>query len=290
MKKFLILFLLLPFVSNSQQDPYFVTDGFGALWNNPASFGAKNKFAINTLGRLQWVGLGSGPRLIMVNSEFGVDFSEFQFNNVAGKIGIGANFIAAEAGGFKEQIFQVPLNYQFKIDETYLSLGISTGFRRIDFTDIIWVSPQSPEDPLIPTQAQAVFQLDAGMYWYSDKFHVGISTTQFTSPRYDDINFQSARHYYLHGGYRFSLGEHFIFPQLQFKTDGTGLAFWNMNYFQFKEDIFSVGAGFGTNQILTGASFRFKFVKLAYNYGYDLSPLSNYTRGSHELRLSFAWK
>jgi type IX secretion system PorP/SprF family membrane protein len=291
MIKFLFFIIVfLPSVSQAQQDPYFVTDGLGALWNNPASFGAKNKVAVNTVGRLQWVGLDDPSKLLMTNADFSISLNQKGESSTANKIGFGINFIGLEFAGFKEQIFQLPINYQFKIKETYLSVGLSAGFRRLDFTGVFWIPPQTQEDSLIPVHAQTAFHLDAGIYWYNDKFNIGLSSTQLTAPRYEAISFQSVRHYYLQGGYRFSLFDHYFYPQVQLKTDGAILAFWSMNYFQFKDDVFSVGAGFGGGHVLFAVSGKYKIARLAYNMGINKSPLSSFSTFSHELRLTFAWK
>ena len=69
------------------------------------------------------------------------------------------------------------------------------------------------------------------------------------------------------------------------------MGLWNLNYFQFKEDLFSVGLGISAGRdVLFAATYRYKFFKIAYNFDLNTGPLSNYTAGSHELRLSFAWK
>ena len=283
MKKFLIFFLLLPIVGNSQQDPYFVSEGFGALWNNPASFGAKYKLAANTVGRLHWLGIDGAPRSFMANAEANFDFQVSQQALIRGKLGGGIVFVAERIGGRDEIIFQVPINYHIPIKETYLSLGIAPGFRNTNLSNGLPSPPINPNTPV--NGAGTIFKLDAGAYWYSNRFHLGLSSTQVTRPHKGN---QGVRHYYLHGGYRFKIGEHYLFPQVQFLANSSGLGFYNLNYFQFKNDIFSVGLGVSAGRdILFAATYRYKSFKIAYNFDLNTGPLSSYTVGSHEFRLSY---
>ncbi|MFT4603037.1 MAG: type IX secretion system PorP/SprF family membrane protein [Arenicella sp.] len=291
MKKIYLLLVVVISISGSlqaQQDPHFVSEGFSPFWTNPASFGSWNKFSVNTVGGLEYVGFGDPRQKLMVNAEFALPIGEKFTPNSTFQIGTGINFIATSFGGIKTKIFQVPLNYQFKIQNTTLSIGVSPGFRQLDFTYVIWVPPTDNPDPLIPIWRQSTFQLDAGVFWYGEQFYLGLSSTQITTPIYDELYFQSARHYYLQGGYRFKVGKHYIFPQLQLGFDGATFGFWNLNYFQFKEDIFSVGIGVRAGwNVLFAATARYKQFKIAYNYDLISTPFGGFSKGSHQVRLSF---
>lgn len=290
MRVLALILLMNSFVGFGQQDPFFVSDGFTPLWTNPASTGSWNKFSANLVGRLQWPGVNGAPSSAMLNSEY-----SFQLKNDH-SLNVGIDLILEEIGqgaAVKQnsQIFSVPINYSIKLKESRLAFGLSTGFRRISFSqDAPLIPPQSSTDPILPVaSAGTVFSLDAGVFWSSSKFYLGLSSTQLTAPFFPNISFNGATHYYLQAGYRFKVGQHYIFPQVNLKSDGAGLAFWNLNYFQFKEDIFSIGAGFSAGrELLLAATFRYKRFKIAYNFDLNFGPLSGYTAGSHEVRLSFA--
>lgn len=277
----LSVFLFFSVASQAQQYPVFVSEGFTSFWNNPASFGSWNKFSFNAVGSLQWVGIESAPRSIMINAEHGVDFEtqSDSWKNV--RFGYGINVIVENVGFQNNFIFTVPLNYQIKIKESFLSIGIAPGFRKLSF-DPSWVPP-SPGFTIPPSPAS--FNIDAGLFWFNEKAYAGISSTRINRPHSGS---GGVRHYYVQGGYRFKIGQHYIFPQVHIAANSASTSFWNINYFQFKEDIFSVGLGFSYgSEILFAATARYKFLKLAYNYDLVMNPLSSYTSGSHQLRLSF---
>jgi len=281
---FLSLLVLCSISTVAQQEPTFVSEGFTPLWSNPASFGSWNKLSVNAMASAKNVGLDGAPRSFMLNAEFdvvwGAKGGKREFNMPIGFI------FNADNVGFSNYIsVGVPINFQFKLSNSRLAIGLTPGYKSLKFSSD-WVPPQTIIDPLLPVQSpKCDFNLDAGIFWYSEKAYAGLSMTQLNRP---DLGFSTAIHYHLNGGYRFSIGQHYIFPQLQIKFDGATAAFWNLNYFQFKEDLFSIGIGVGGGMdLLLAATARYKQFKLAYNYDYVTGPLAEYTKGSHQIRLSF---
>jgi hypothetical protein len=131
------------------------------------------------------------------------------------------------------------------------------------------------------------FDLNAGVFWSGERHYAGFSVTNSTKPEID--GFQTARSYNVQGGYRFKIGNHYLFPMVSASTIGGFFHLRAINYFQFKEDVFSVGFGYGSKSNITlAATVRVKRVKLAYNYDIVLSRLSNSFAGSHEVRLVYA--
>ncbi len=178
MKNVFTALLVFTFASvQAQQDPNFVSEGFSPFWNNPASFGSWNRFSVNAVGSIQPNGFSQPPQRLMTNFEFAIPAGELMNTNSLFEIGGGVNFIATSHGGVRQQIFQVPLNYQIQVKNSALSFGFSPGFRRLDFSDVGWITPSPTPDPLIPDGKQATFQLDAGIFWYGERFYLGMSST-----------------------------------------------------------------------------------------------------------------
>lgn len=279
---FLIFFAV---VIQAQQEPHFVYGGFSPFWNNPASFGSWNKFSVNTAGALKSVGTGSTQKSIAINAEHCIDgiqnvdaMQNFHF-------GYGVNFIVEEIGFLRKIVIGVPINYQIKIKESFLSIGVAPGYRKLNFIPSWTPANSDPALPL-PFFSESVFNLDAGLFWYGERFYSGLSSTQITEPNFN--GYSSNRRYHFQGGYRFKIGKNYFFPQIQFAFNGASVGFWNLNYFQFKEDLFSIGLGASsTSSVMLEATARYKFFKIAYNFDWVFNPLSTYTNGSHQLRLSF---
>ena len=149
MIRIFFLLLLLPFGGYAQQESHFSTDGFSSFWQNPATSGTLDKLSFNFLGRLQWVGVESAPQTFMFNSSGRLELNQLKNKSLEDRIGVGVNLIGEQVGFQNKWVFQVPLNYQFKLGETYLSAGLSVGFRAIIMSND-WVPPQTLFDPLLP--------------------------------------------------------------------------------------------------------------------------------------------
>lgn len=289
MRIFITIILLSSMVGFAQQDPNLRSDGFSPFWTNPASYGVNNNLSTHLIGKLQWTGLEGAPKLFMTNTEAYLHVGPSQ-DNPKVKFGTGIMYTGFLIGFQKTQILKIPINIITNLGKCQLGVGVGLGFLRNGFTSN-WVPPMTTNDPLLPAaSSQSKFDMDAGIFLNHKNFYVGISSTHLFQPLFSEINFQSARHYYLQGGCRFKVGEHHIVPQVNLKADGASILFWNLNYFQFKEDIFSIGAGFGMGrELLLAATYRFKAFKIAYNFDLNFGPLSNQTSGSHELRLSLVF-
>ena len=267
--------LLLSFVfsisSLGQQDPLMRTDGFTPFWNNPASYGARNKIGVNTIGRLQWTNLLVNSNTFMMN----LDASLAIKGKVADDkhaVGVGLLYYYDGISFFDTHNFKIPLNYKVKFQHSTLSFGAGLGFMTNMLVD----------------QAVTKFDLDAGVFFNHSKYYVGFSATQLNAPFYNELNYQGARHFYLQGGYQFDLGKVKIYPQTQFRYVGGFQGGWLMNYIQFWEEKVSLGLGLGSGSIFMGA-LRLNWKQWSVNYIYEINggSLANVIGPSHELRLAF---
>lgn len=289
MKKVILLFsIVISAQAYSQQDPAFSGEGFTPYYTNPASYGSWNRFSVQTVGRLQWVGVSGAPRTLQLHVEGGgLGFRKKGVKERIFEFSAGINFMAEEIGFQRNQSLKIPLVVPVRIGETQLALGVAPGVSRLAFAPT-WIPPQTLLDSLLPTATSGVvFDLDAGLFWYNENFFVGLSATHITRPGYGSINYSTAVHYYLHGGYKFKIGEHYLFPTAQIRAAG-GFGSWDIfNYFQFKER-FAVGLGYrASDAIMIGGWIEFYHVRVGYHYDYTINPLSTYSSGSHEVRLSY---
>lgn len=283
MKNQILLLLIISVLSGnsfSQQDPLFSSDGFTPFWNNPAATGSFNKFSVNTVYRNQWPALSGNVQNLGFNVEaditFGAKGSDKRLN-----MPLGINAIFQRIGPQRIQTVNVPLSIPIKIGNSTLAFGVSAGIKNssTDWSQVTFGDP-------VPNQDGTVFDLNAGLFWYGKKHYVGISMTNATAPRIS--NYQLARHYYLQAGYKFNVGKHHIYPMINAGYVQGFSMLRAMTYFQFKEDVFSIGVGYNMrSSFVLGATVSLKKFKLAYLYDFYHSGLSFSAGNAHEVKLSY---
>ena len=285
MKRVLAIFIFSFLLScYSQEDPFLSGEGFLPLWNNPASYGTWNKFSVNTDARILWKYLSNGPETFLLNSEYKINLSDKH------KLGIGLFYLNHKFSYQRDNWFGIPLNYQFKAKKLNYSIGLSPRLLNTSFSPIP-VPPQTINDSALPMLgAGTVFSMDIGTMVYNNDFYAGISITHLVSTYFETSIFNLAPQYYLQAGYKFLFkgNKHSIFPQFSYLYDGVVHGLNTMVYYQLKDEIFSVGAGYrSTSTIPLAIASTIKKFRLAYHLDIYTGPLASYATFSHEIRLSF---
>jgi type IX secretion system PorP/SprF family membrane protein len=200
MKKIILLGLLLISLSNigqAQQDPMFTKYMFNTLIFNPAYAGSKDHMSVTLLHRDQWVGLEEGrptTQTLTVHTPI-----------KGNRIGVGGSLLHDDIGPTKDIRLSGYYAYRMSFNEgkSKLSLGVSASVNqfRADWNEInlyntvdpVFVS--SPEPQISPNAG-------AGIFYYSDKFYLGLSVPNILDTRYSGIagDAKQYRHYYLGGG------------------------------------------------------------------------------------------
>lgn len=284
MKKIALLLSILSIVSTysfSQKDLSFVSDGFSPFMNNPASTGSMNRFSTTAIYRNQWPSISNSfityALALEADTKFGFKTTDKKLN-----MPIGLNVTSNKQGFFKTQDINIPISIPIELKNSTLAFGIAPGIKNISFHEdvIIIGEPYYFEE-------STKFNLNSGLFWTGENHYVGISVTNLTEPVH--YLYQSERHYNFQAGYKFKVGQHYIYPMLNGTSDFIVSYLRTMNYFQFKEDIFSIGVGYDSQNALSFAgTVRVNNFKLAYVYYQSFSSLSNASSGSHEFRLSYA--
>lgn len=281
MKNCILLLSFVSITSFAQQDPYLASDGFTPFWNNPAATGSWNKLSLNTTYRTEWPALAGNRQTLAFNVEadamFGAKGSERALN-----MPLGFNAIFESYGAQKIQSFNLPICIPIKLGKTTLAFGAAPGLKRVNYD---W-SQITFGDPAIPNPG-TTFDLNAGLFWYGKKHYLGLSATNLNSAKIG--TYQRPRAYYLQAGYRFNVGKHHLFPMLDAAYRDGFYTLKAMTYFQFKDDMFSIGAGYSLrSSVLASATLKLKNFKIAYVYQTFISQLNNAQGNAHEVRLSYA--
>ncbi len=285
----------------AQSEPQFAQYMYNKYLFDPAYAGSAEGVDMSLLYRNQYVGLTTRP---IATEGFNVNMPV-----IAASSGIGITAIN-DMIGFQRATY-VALNYDYRKNFSWGKMGIGIGAGIIQ-SSLDGTQLQAPEgsytsgvinhnDPNLPNTLQNGIapDLSFGLYFNNDKYfagasinHITFASAKITTPAgHVDLNF--ARNLFLMGGYDFTLSKKLkLMPSAIIKTD-------------FKQVQVDLGGTFTIiDNILAGITFRgynkntidalslifgFKYRGFQFVYSYDanLSYLTNFNSGSHELSVNY---
>lgn len=277
----------------AQQQPLSTMYMWNQLIINPAYAGSRDAITASAVWREQWVGLDGAPstQVVSIHSPLPGD-----------KIGLGLTVENDNIGPSNNTGVWGDFAYRIQTSEkSKLSFGLRAGFgiyqaslRDLDNIDA--------NDPVFNKNVENNFlpNFGFGAYYYGDRGYVGISSptlieSELNSGRNPSGSAQDLhkRHFYLMGGYVFSLSQ-----------DSTGVMFKPSTVIRVVEGApvsFDVSANFLIKQKLwLGAAYRFQdavaaivsfqftdHLQAGYSYDFGTSSLRSYHNGSHEIMLTY---
>jgi type IX secretion system PorP/SprF family membrane protein len=288
------LTLFIVFLSTSlfaQQDPVYTSEGQRSFWFNPASIGTYNAYSINSVGRVRFANYEGAPKGLKLNGALKclkIGDSDNPFSTGA----VGINYRYDSFGMMKTHNISVPVNMQFKIKDTYLSVGISPGLQSIRF-DGMWILPSPGPDPVIlpiVDASQTKFDAGAGVQWYGRNFSLGFASTHLFEQEYDELGFRAARHIYINGSYEYPFNDKFALKATGVvrSVDGFSSAQAMLSGIFGSKNELTLGLGLRDRSTLMGAvTKRFNKFYVGYFVEHSNSALSNSGWFSHEVRIAF---
>ena len=269
-----LLLSIVSFAAVAQQDPVYASEGQRSFWFNPASIGTYNAYSANSVFRKQWVGVDASP----LNLEFNGAIKFLTIGNTNSPHATGATGLLYRyktVGNTNSHQVVVPLNFQYRMSNSILSIGVSPGFINREKLDI-WIPPTPVPDPeIVPTSAhQSRFTTGAGVQWYGQNFAIGIASTHLFQERFEKVNYQSIRVYYLNGMYTHSFNEKFAINGLAVvRTDSYTTAFQGLINGEFgSANKFTAGLGYRNSRTIIGALTK-RYNRLYFGYFIEYSDL-----------------
>ncbi len=271
----------------AQQDPQFSQYMFNLLALNPAYAGSADRTSLKGLSRHQWVGFEGAPVTQTLTMHAPV-FRE--------SIGIGGTVLRDSHGPITQYTFMADVAYRIFMGNSKLAFGIKGGLNLLQgrFAELI---PLEANDAVFQQNVNTKLdpQFGFGVMWYSDRHFLGLSTPKILRTEFfdtDTLTFISEpgqrAHYFLTGGYVFDLGLYHKFkPTFLVKAvQGAPLSFDLSANVLFYEK-FWLGAMYRHGDAV-GALAQYHIttdLTIGYAYDYTLTPLRNYSGGSHEVML-----
>lgn len=261
---------------------------------NPASIGSFENLNITAFYKNQWTGFDGAPEVrgLNINTPLKNKKVYLGLTVVNDIIGISnANEIAGtfayklKTGSKSRLIFgsSVSLNL---VQSNYADLHIH------DVNDPLYASNT-------PTVAMPNFKF--GAYYYRKRFYAGLAIPNILENKVivtggakgeTNFNFENI-HYYLHGGYRFTLNENtdLNVSSLIKEVQGSPVQADLNTQLLWKKKL-GIGASYrSSKELLAMLSFNFsEQFMLSYGYEFNFSELGNYSSGTHEVLLRYMYK
>ena len=300
MKRFvwlLVLMIVCAGKAQAQSEVPFSQYQMALGYYNPASAGRSGGLDVCALYRMQWMGWTNAPKTFYATANM-------PFNFMKREHGVGVVVVSDNISSlYKDLSAGLQYAYLKKIGKGKLRVGIQLGMVSRTAGDGTVITPDSTDtsgaaDEAIPNTKveKKVFDANAGIFYATDKWYVGIGAMHLFEPVIEEENLYTYinRGYNFIGGYNIRLNNPLlelqpsVFVQTNFDTyrvDVTARAVYGKKY--------SAGLSWRMNEnrladavvCLLSATFG----KIEGGYAYDI-PLSNVGRGtigSHELFVKY---
>jgi type IX secretion system PorP/SprF family membrane protein len=296
-KKLLIFFLLfgglLSHRGHAQQNPLFTQYMFNGLVINPAYTGSHESMTATAAVRSQWTGLKGSPKTEVASLHSPLRFS---------RSSAGALFMHDEVSVFNQYTAYATYAYAIPVSKNAkIALGAQAGvnFFKANLSELnILTSTGQPDPAFSQNESRVLPNLGIGAYFYSKRTYVGISAPTLINNEWNNLDAytqaRQKRHYFLSAGHVFPLGRNLKFkPNVLLKWEEGGPFQYDLNANLLIHEILWLGVSYRMDDSVDGLlelniSNR---LRLGYSYGYPISSLAEYQKGSHEIVLNYriAW-
>ena len=270
----------------AQQEVQFTHYMYNTLTVNPAYAGSKGMLNMSALMRQQWIGIDGAPvtQNFIIHSPI-----------VSKNIGVGLSFLNDKAGPIQQTSIAMDYSYSIRVNQTgKLNVGIK-GMLNFVQANLSSLKLEQLNDQTFSSNPTILApNVGLGLYYHTDKWYLGASTPKLleTSIAGNSKTIVSKlnRHYYIIGGYVFTLTEDWkLKPAFLSKLTSNAPVSLDASVEAYYKNLISLGImhrfgdSFGflcgyqiTNQFKVGASFD-----------QTISRLNNYNSGTFEMFLSY---
>ncbi len=296
MKRVLYILLIILFITiagriRGQQTYMFTQYYFNPFLINPAVAETNNYYQIRANNRFQWVGLGDGP-VTNALSVYG-PYADKKYD-----MGYGGNIVSDITGPISTLALNASYAYNIAINNAIrLSGGINFGMTqyKVDGTQVT-LPDAGIVDNALPPIVKSYIKPDAsaGLYLYSTNFNIGFAANQlFNSKINKEINNPYdclTSHFFLTGFYKYYIDRDFqLEPGIIIKAVDPAPVQVDLTCRVIYQNIVSAGIAYRSQDavsVMIGYTYENK-ISIAYAYDIGISPIRQYTSGSHEIMLSY---
>lgn len=272
---------------NAQQNPEYTQYMYNTMTVNPGYAGSVGTLEATLLHRSQWVGIDGAPttQSLTIHSPLANE-----------KVGLGLSVVNDKLGPSSESNIDGNFSYILNLArEKRLAFGLKAGIRKLD---VDWTKGRfnNPSDALLNSNISNEIKpsVGAGLYYYTNKWYLGLSVPNFIKGNYyDDVQESidiDRLHYYLITGYVFDLSEGLKFkPAFLGKLVSGAPLYYNLSLNFLIQEKLTLGASYqfdDSASALAGFQISNSFY-IGYAYDYTVTKLNKYNDGSHEIIVRF---
>ena len=276
----------------AQQAAMYSQYMFNTLAINPAYAGSRNTVSATTLFRSQWVGMPGSPK----TGTFTIDAP---LNKQ--KFGIGIQIFSDKLGESQTTGAVLSYAYRIKMEEATLAFGIqgSANQFKADYTSVLLDPSGIQNDWAFSTDVnKTLLNAGTGVYYYSEKFYVGLSSPEIINNKLSDVSPTSdsvgvprqSLHLFLASGYVFPLGTDFkIKPSALLKGVKGAPIQLDLSTTLWIKDVIAIGAQYRSSadiSALLELQVKPQF-RIGYAYDHSITRLKSFNSGSHEIMLRY---
>ena len=284
----ILVFTGISFTSLAQQDPMYTQYMYNTLSVNPAYAGSRDALSLTGLIREQWVGIDGAPSTQSLTMH-----SPIYSDNM----GLGLSVINDKVGPIHQTMLFADYSYSIQTtDNAKLAFGLKAGVNIFQADLLALHSNVSGDQAVYNADNKLLPNVGVGVYYYSDKGYIGLSAPKLLQQTIKSYNNGTVtdnverRHYFLIGGYVFSLSENIKFkPSFLVKAvEGAPLSIDLSGNFFFN-DKFGIGLAHRLDDSFSALLQYYVTPQFRIGYAYDLTmtELRHYNSGSHELMVGY---
>ncbi len=293
----LIIFMLIGLSLWSQQDVQFSHNMFNIMGFNPGYAGMRKSICATALFRQQWLGFqdDEDTRLHPQTNSLNVD-APIPF--LRGGLSLG---LVQDQLGFETNV-GVNLGYAYHTTLGFgnLGVGFQIGFldKGLDFTQL---NPINGGDPTLSgdSDESAMFiDFALGAFYKEDEWWGGLSFSRMfqSSREIGDGNavYELKRHYYLTGGFDFSVPDYTAFtvsPSVIIKTDINSVQIDVNTLVTYNQRVWGGLSYRHQDAVVVFLGLNFDQISVGYSYDITTSLIGRHGRsyGSHELLVQYCF-
>ncbi len=274
----------------AQQDPMYSMYIFDKMLINPAFSGSSNWAVTTAKYRQQYMGLNGHPVTQTINFHTPIQKKHLGFGLkiVNDKIAVTSNLNAA-----------ANVSYHLNFAKGKLSFGVEAGVynRKIDYQKLVVLSPG---DNALPTSSISSLVPDAawGFYYQRKQMYMGFSQYHLIKSKFNTKTITPGLGH-LATQMNFIVGKVYdltkdisIEPSVLIKYQPVVRPQLDLNATVYYKDMVGVGLQYRTGDALVGflKVNITENIRVAYAYDYTISKLSGYSKGAHEIIVSYGIK
>lgn len=308
--------LLLSIGCWAQQEAHFSQYYNNPYFFNPAAGGLTKTINVDVGYRRQWLGLEGSPQSFYVTGHSEISFNDREkvldefntdreniFKSPENSIGVtkhvvGGRMMNDQIGPFQKTSVMGSYAYHLRFSKkTMLSLGMSAGWSSLGIRSdrVVLLDQDDAEynDFLANNSNQNLFDINAGLALYGERFQFGVSSTQLLKNDLviDEVVTQSqlGRHWFAYGMYNFPVPttDLAIEPHFMAQVVGNAPVSFNLGSRVIYQRRFWANIAYRFNDALNFAAGMNVGQRFSIGYAYDspMGAVQQATNYVHELQL-----